>query len=257
MLPNHFFLILGVPICSCGVISSSSIHLSNHTSLCLADTMSPLAKLLTSCLPKFRWLPDDLPDDYFPPPRDLYFPKHKRGDIIPYKNTLPRATLSLNTLPDTNILERTDNQASSFLFSKLPLELRLKIYEYIYEPKIVHISVSQSGHAGHFACEDDNSVGFSKEMKRCMCSTAVSYGARVPIAYPGSAKYAHSIGSFDLLLTCRRVSVLFLQFTHRTFQSLTYTDTQKQSPTSTAPTPSTSSTAPTSSTSAPTSPSRA
>jgi hypothetical protein len=160
----------------------------------------PHLKGIFACLPKLRWLLDDLPDEYYPPAKELYFDRHKKGDIVPYKNSLPRSTVSLNTMADRDILDRTSNQEQSHFF-KLPLELRTIVYHYLFEGQTVHLTVDQTGHAGHFVC-DKQEAGETGE-SRAVCDCKVSLGRGLP-GHASSNHDTRSVGAIALLTTCRR-----------------------------------------------------
>ena len=163
----------------------------------------PLRNRLFACLPKLRWLPDDLPDhdDYYPPAKELYFDRHKKGDIVPYKNSLPRSILSLDTMAGQDIVDRTSNQEMSYFF-KLPLELRSMVYNYVFEGKTVHLTVDQTGHAGHFVCDEQEVGETSEHPGICDCKVSLSKGIRRWVSHDYNDG---NVGTVALLTTCRRM----------------------------------------------------
>ncbi|ORY14384.1 hypothetical protein BCR34DRAFT_599163 [Clohesyomyces aquaticus] len=142
------------------------------------------ARELLSRLPGIKWEPSDLPSTDPPSkkPRSRFSlrPHHPSKDdptldSPAFPTRRRKSTLSLTSAPDPELDARTDVQGQSPFFAKLPLEIRIQIYELVLsgEGETVHLTLGGRGrgHLGHFVCEDEDQMDDS--MKECGCKVLV------------------------------------------------------------------------------------
>ena len=135
-------------------------------------------KKLSTLLPTMRWIPHDIE----PPPRSSKTSKDKpKRSLLSRKPNEPKpnhgalkrrkSVVSQTSVVDEELDARTHMQSQSAFFSKLPLEIRKMVYEYVVGQETVHLLFAKK-RFGHFVCPAENH-GSDPENRECGCKVLV------------------------------------------------------------------------------------
>ncbi|KAF2000862.1 hypothetical protein P154DRAFT_522141 [Amniculicola lignicola CBS 123094] len=173
----------------------------------------PMRSKLLRCLglPSIRWVPSDIPSEGSmhqsqhrsllssfkakqSPSSSSSKAKNKENNGRPIHRR--KSNISLTSDPDPELDRRTHAQGQSGFFGKLPIEVRLMVYEELFVGEggeVVHLTIRQKGRFGNFVCEEKEKAG--TDGMECGCKVLVG------------GKDCKKIGGWrvDVLKTCRRM----------------------------------------------------
>ncbi|KAF2475149.1 uncharacterized protein BDR25DRAFT_100282 [Lindgomyces ingoldianus] len=140
---------------------------------------------LLNCLPSMRWVPHDIPATASTSQAQSSSRTHRsrfsRKATKDHESSIApplhhrKSTLSITSVPDPELDARTHVQAQSPFFKKLPIEIRMMVYELVMGEEVVHLTLGSKGRLGHFVCEDE---GKEEEVLGQECGCRVLVGGR-------------------------------------------------------------------------------
>ncbi|KAF1962092.1 hypothetical protein CC80DRAFT_588706 [Byssothecium circinans] len=167
---------------------------------------------LSSIIPSMRWIPHDIDNENEPREKTkqrpktpfLLFSKTKRSSEPNHGAPRRRkSTLSLTSVPDEELDQRTHMQGQSMFFAMLPLEIRKIVYEYVMGEETIHLTLGAKRRFAHFKCPRDGAVIDADSDARGMGGVEEDCGCRILV---GGAQSGRLSGACSRILrTCRRM----------------------------------------------------